>query len=121
MVVNIYCINVITFSGDPNNILVFTFVFADTCDVLEKVLESDSEEDASDNDRLFIPSNTSGSSEDDNDYDHSHNDNEKGEAKVNNNNNNNNYYYYCYYCYNYYYCEYNYYYCECECVDLTLI
>ena len=82
----------------------FTFLFADRCEVFEKALESDNEEDASDNDGLFIPSDTSGSSDDDNDDDddddddHSHNNNEKGEAKVDNNN---------------YYCS--------ECVDLALI
>ena len=81
----------------------FTFLFADRCEVFEKALESDNEENASDNDRLFIPSDTSGSSDDDNDdddddVDHSHNNNEKGEAKVDNNN---------------YYCS--------ECVDLALI
>ena len=80
----------------------FTLLFADRCEVFEKALESDNEEDASDNDRLFIPSDTSGSSDDDNDddddVDHSHNNNEKGEAKVDNNNN-----------------------CYCECVDLALI
>ena len=77
----------------------FMLLFADMCEVLEKVSESDSGEDASDNASLFIPSDTSGSSDDDdndddddNNDDHSHNDNENGEAEVDVNNN--------------YYCEY---------------
>ena len=67
-------------------------LFADMCEVLEKVSESDTEEDASDNASLFIPSDTSGSSDeddnddDDNDNDHSYNDNENGEAEVDDNN-----------------------------------
>ena len=69
-------------------------LFADMCEVLEKVSESDSGEDASDNASLFIPSDTSGSSDDDDNDDddsnddHSHNDNENGEAEVDDNNNN---------------------------------
>ncbi|XP_044164052.1 bromodomain adjacent to zinc finger domain protein 2B-like isoform X16 [Acropora millepora] len=50
------------------------------CEVLEKVSESDTEEDSSDNQSLFIPSDTSGSSDDDDDDDdddYSHNDSEK--------------------------------------------
>ena len=70
----------------------FMLLFADMCEVLEKVSESDSGEDASDNASLFIPSDTSGSSDDDDDDDnnddHSHNDNENGEAEVDDNNNN---------------------------------
>ena len=72
----------------------FMLLFADMCEVLEKVLESDTEEDASDNASLFIPSDTSGSSDDDdnddddNDDDHSYNDNENGEAEVDDSNNN---------------------------------
>ncbi|XP_044164046.1 clumping factor A-like isoform X11 [Acropora millepora] len=56
------------------------------CEVLEKVSESDSGEDASDNASLFIPSDTSGSSDDDdnddddNNDDHSHSDNENDES-----------------------------------------
>ena len=87
MVVNNYCITIIIFSGDPNIILVFTLLFADTCEVLEKVLESDAEEDESDNDSVFHPSDTSGSSDDDDDNDdddHSHNDDGKDEAEVDN-------------------------------------
>ncbi|XP_044164047.1 transcription initiation factor TFIID subunit 11-like isoform X12 [Acropora millepora] len=52
----------------------------DMCEVLEKVSESDTEEDSSDNQSLFIPSDTSGSSDDDDDDDdddYSHNDSEK--------------------------------------------
>ena len=59
-------------------------LFADVCEVLEKVSESDTEEDSSDNQSLFIPSDTSGSSDDDDDDDdnYSHNDSEKGEAEL---------------------------------------
>ena len=78
------------FFRGPNNNLVFTLLFADTCEVLEKVLESDSEEDASDSDSVFHASETSGSSDDDNDNDddddHSYNDDEKGETEVDDNN-----------------------------------
>ncbi|XP_015769411.1 PREDICTED: origin recognition complex subunit 1-like isoform X2 [Acropora digitifera] len=64
----------------------------DTCEVLEKVLESDAEGDESDNDSVFHPSDTSGSSDDDNDNDNdndddddsSHNDDGKDEAEVDN-------------------------------------
>lgn len=62
----------------------------DTCEVLEKVLESDAEEDESDSDSVFHPSDTSGSSDDDNDNDNdddddsSHNDDGKDEAEVDN-------------------------------------
>lgn len=65
-------------------------LFADTCEVLEKVLESDAEGDESDNDSVFHPSDTSGSSDDDNDNDDdddddsSHNDDGKDEAEVDN-------------------------------------
>ncbi|XP_044164043.1 clumping factor A-like isoform X8 [Acropora millepora] len=55
----------------------------DMCEVLEKVSESDTEEDSSDNQSLFIPSDTSGSSDDDDDDDdddYSHNDSEKDES-----------------------------------------
>ena len=81
---------IIIFSGDPNIILVFMLLFADTCEVLEKVLESDAEEDESDNDSVFHPSDTNGSSDDDNDNDNdddddsSHNDDGKDEAEVDN-------------------------------------
>ena len=72
----------------------FMLLFADMCEVLEKVSESDTGEDASDDQSLFTPSDTSGSSDDDdtvdddNNDDHSHNDNENGEAEVDDNNNN---------------------------------
>ena len=56
-------------------------LFADMCEVLEKVSESDTEEDTSDNQSLFIPSDTSGSSDDDA---YSHNGSEKGEAELDN-------------------------------------
>ena len=58
-------------------------LFADMCEVLKKVSVSDTEEDSSDNQSLFIPSDTSGSSDDDDDDDdYSHNDSEKGEAEL---------------------------------------
>ena len=59
-------------------------LFADMCEVLEKVSESDTEEDTSDNQSLFIPSDTSGSSDDDDDDAYSHNGSEKGEAELDN-------------------------------------
>ena len=73
----------------------FTLLFADTREALGKASESDTEENASDNASLFIPS---GSSDDDDAC--SHNDIEKGEAELDNS---------------------NYYYYYCGCVDLTLI